>query len=93
MLIAQQHKSVSDGHVYAIDGHAGSPGSPMQQLAGMGLGMVQEGSRKPQEAFVMALWGLWLMVSVVIIAWHLIAWIIRIVSVIAWMAMLDVCPC
>ena len=63
----------------------------MQQLAGMGLGMEQESSRKPQEALEMALWGLWLMVSVVIIAWHLIAWIIWIVSVIAWMAMLDVC--
>ena len=63
----------------------------MQQLAGMGYGMVQEGSRKPQEALRMAIWGLWLMVSVVIIAWHLIAWIIRIISVIAWMAMLNVC--
>ena len=63
----------------------------MQQFMGMGMGMVQEGSRKPQEALWMALWGLWLMVSVVIIAWHLIARIIRIISVIAWMAMLDVC--
>jgi Flp pilus assembly protein TadB len=57
----------------------------------MGEEQQQEGSRKPQEAFVMALWGLWLMVSIVIIAWYLIAWIIRIISVIAWMAMLDVC--
>ena len=63
----------------------------MQQPIGMGLGMVQESSRKPQEALEMALWGLWLMMSVVIIAWYLIAWIIRIISVIAWMAMLDVC--
>jgi len=30
----------------------------MQQLAGMGFGMVQESSRKPQKALVMALWGL-----------------------------------
>lgn len=63
----------------------------MQQPTGMGLGMVQEGSRKPQEALRMALWGLWLMISVIWIAWHLIAWIIRIISVIAWMSMLDVC--
>ena len=71
MLAAQQHKSVYDGHVYAVDVHAGSPGSPgspMQHLAGMGFGMVQEGREKPQEALWMALWGLWLMVSVVIIA-------------------------
>ena len=34
----------------------------MQQLAGMGLGMEQESSRKPQEALEMALWGLWLIV-------------------------------
>ena len=58
MLSAQQHKSVYDGHVYAVDVHAGSPGSPMQQPIGMGFGMVQEGRKKPQEALRMALWGL-----------------------------------
>ena len=58
MLSAQQHKSVNDGHVYVVDVHTGSPGSPMQQPIGMGLGMAQEGSRKPQEALEMALWGL-----------------------------------
>jgi len=63
----------------------------MQQPVGMGLGMVQEGREKPHEALWMALWGLWLMMSAVIITWHLIAWIIGIISVIAWMAMLDVC--
>ena len=62
MLSAQQHKSVYDGYVYAVDVHTGSPGSPMQQPTGIGMGMVQEGSRKPQEALRMALWGLWLMV-------------------------------
>ena len=44
----------------------------MQQLIGMGLGMVQEGSRKPQEALRMALWGLWLMVlprNIFILMW------------------------
>jgi hypothetical protein len=34
----------------------------MQHPTGMGLGMVQEGIGKPQEALIMALWGLWLMV-------------------------------
>jgi hypothetical protein len=34
----------------------------MHQPVGMGEEQQQEGSRKPQEALRMALWGLWLMV-------------------------------
>ena len=45
-----------------LDMQRWKPRKPHAQLAGMGEEQQQEGSRKPQEALRMALWGLWLMV-------------------------------